>query len=257
LSDAFNVHLAATGTARKLTVHDTPQLNGVAERLNRTLLEQIRAFAHGSGLPKSLWGEALRHAVWLKNRTGTRVLDSKTPFQALFGRPPDLSSLRVWGCRVWVHDPDRSKLDVRAREARWLGFDVDAKAHRVFWPGTGTVTVERNVYFATSAQFEGEEIVIPISKGEQPDASNTPTTSPPEPPLPASPLTSVSSASPPESPPSPLPSQLPLLRPSTRTQKPSRLVRDLQFGDMGRGMGKPKATCGSPVLHPTCSGSFW
>ena len=47
--------------------------------LNRTLLERIRAFAHGSGLPKSLWGEALRHAVWLKNRTGTRALDGKTP----------------------------------------------------------------------------------------------------------------------------------------------------------------------------------
>ena len=118
MSDAFNAHLAAAGTARKLTVHDTPQLNGVAERLNRTLLERIRAFAHGSGLPKSLWGEALRHAVWPKNRTGTRALDGKTPVQALFGRPPDLSSPRVWGSRVWVHDPDRSKLDVRAREAR-------------------------------------------------------------------------------------------------------------------------------------------
>ena len=118
LSDAFNAHLAAAGTARKLTVHDTPQLNGVAERLNRTLLERIRAFAHGSGLPKSLWGEAVRHAVWLKNRTGTRALDGKTPFQALFGRPLDLSSPRVWGSRVWVHGPDRSKLDVRAREAR-------------------------------------------------------------------------------------------------------------------------------------------
>ncbi len=81
LSDAFNAHLAAAGTARKLTVHDMPQLNGVAERLNRTLLERIRAFAHGSGLPKSLWGEALRHAVWLKNRTGTRALDGKRPFR--------------------------------------------------------------------------------------------------------------------------------------------------------------------------------
>jgi len=167
LSDAFNTHLAAAGTARKLTVHDTPRLNGVAERLNRTLLERIRAFAHGSGLPKSIWGEALRHAVWLKNHTGTRALDGKTPFRALDGRPPDLSGLRVWGCRVWVHDPDRSKLDVRAREARWLGFDVDAKIHRVLWSGPGTVSVERNVYFGTSAQFEGEETVIPL-RTEQP-----------------------------------------------------------------------------------------
>lgn len=112
---------------RKVAVHDTPLPNGVAERLKRTLLERFRAFAHGSGLPKP-WGEALRHAVWLKNRTGTRALDGKMPFQVLFRRPPDLSSRRVWGCRVWVHDPDRSKLDVRAREVRLLGFHVDAKA---------------------------------------------------------------------------------------------------------------------------------
>ena len=41
LSAAFSAHLAAAGTARKLTTHDTPQLNGIAERLNRTLLERI------------------------------------------------------------------------------------------------------------------------------------------------------------------------------------------------------------------------
>ncbi len=39
---------------RKLTMHNTPQLNGMAEQLNRTLLERIRAFVHMSGLPKML-----------------------------------------------------------------------------------------------------------------------------------------------------------------------------------------------------------
>jgi len=106
---------------------------------------------HGSGLPKSLWGEAVCHAVWLKNCTRTHALDSKTPFQALFGRLPDLSSLRVWGSHVWVHDPNRSKLDVCVCEVQWLSIDIDAKAHRVFWLGTGTVIVEQNIYSTTSA----------------------------------------------------------------------------------------------------------
>ena len=80
LSKAFDQHLAAVRTARKLTTHDTPQLNSVAERLNRTLLERIRAFTHTSGLPKMLWGEGLRHATWLKNWMATHALDGKTPF---------------------------------------------------------------------------------------------------------------------------------------------------------------------------------
>ena len=54
LSKAFNQHLAAVRTACKLTTYDTPQLNGVAEHLNRTLLEHIQAFTHTSGLPKML-----------------------------------------------------------------------------------------------------------------------------------------------------------------------------------------------------------
>jgi hypothetical protein len=142
LSEVFNQHLAKAGTARKLTTHDTPQLNGIAERLNRTLLKRICAFMHTSGLPKSLWGEALRQATWLKNRTATRLLDGKTPFEALYGRPPDLSALRTWGTHVLVHNASGSKLNVRTRGAHWIGLDVDAKAHRVFWPGMGNVTVE-------------------------------------------------------------------------------------------------------------------
>jgi hypothetical protein len=52
---------------QKLMVHDTPQHNGVAKRLNQTLLEKVCAMLHDSGLPCTLWGEAVRHAVWLKN----------------------------------------------------------------------------------------------------------------------------------------------------------------------------------------------
>ena len=100
LSAAFDQHLAKAGTVWKLTMHDTLQLNGITERLNRTLLERIRAFMHVSGLPKLLWGEALRHSTWLKNRTAMRALDSKMPFAALYSQPPDLSTLRTWGTIV-------------------------------------------------------------------------------------------------------------------------------------------------------------
>ena len=80
----------------RLTFSDnvTPQLNGVAEQLNRMLVERIQAFTHMSGLPKFLWGEALWHATWLKNCTATQALDGLTPHQALLGCTPDLSGLQ-------------------------------------------------------------------------------------------------------------------------------------------------------------------
>ena len=102
LSNEFDDHLAKAGTVRNLTVHDTPEHNGVAERLNRTLLEKVRAMLHASGLPKFLWGEAIKHAVYLKNRTLTRILKDKTPFEALEGRKPNIADLHEFGAKVWV-----------------------------------------------------------------------------------------------------------------------------------------------------------
>ena len=80
----FVLYLKSKGMEQKLTVHDTPQENGVAECQNCTIVECIRALLHASGLPRTLWGKAARHVVWLMNRTSTKAVDGKTPFEAAF-----------------------------------------------------------------------------------------------------------------------------------------------------------------------------
>ncbi|KIK11766.1 hypothetical protein PISMIDRAFT_122094 [Pisolithus microcarpus 441] len=65
----------------------------------------------------------------------------------LYKKAPDLSNLPVWGCRVKVHDPSGSKLDARARDGHWLGFDAESDGHRVYWVDSKTVGVERSVVF--------------------------------------------------------------------------------------------------------------
>jgi Reverse transcriptase (RNA-dependent DNA polymerase)/gag-polypeptide of LTR copia-type/Integrase core domain/GAG-pre-integrase domain/Zinc knuckle len=160
----FVLHLKKNGTKQKLTIHDTPQHNGVAERLNRTILEKVRAMLHASGQPKFLWGEAARHAVWLKNRTSTKALDGMTPFEALTGDKPSLRGLREWGSRVWVRNEKKAKLGGRVDEGVWVGIDEKSKGFRVYWPKKCTVTVERNVYFneqeAPPDRLEGEDYEI-------------------------------------------------------------------------------------------------
>ena len=70
---------------------------------------------HDSGLPHFLWGEALHHAVYLKNHSLTRALDDFTPLEMLMHSKPNISHLHPWGCKVWVHDKSGLKLDsVRA-----------------------------------------------------------------------------------------------------------------------------------------------
>ena len=53
-SKEFNDYLAEQGTYHRLTVHDTPESNGVAEQLNRTMVERTRAMLLDSKLPKYL-----------------------------------------------------------------------------------------------------------------------------------------------------------------------------------------------------------
>jgi len=159
LSEEFSTHLKKAGTTRKLTVHDTPEHNGVAERLNRTILEKVRAMLHESDLPKFLWAEATAHAVYLKNRTWTRTIGNTTPYEILHGHKPDLADLHPWGCNVRVHDKGGSKLDGRSKIGRWMGFDGDTRdGHRVYWPERRAVTVERSVKF----NFEDENVVVRV-----------------------------------------------------------------------------------------------
>ncbi|KAG2067335.1 hypothetical protein BDR04DRAFT_976296, partial [Suillus decipiens] len=65
---------------------------------------------HDSNLPRTLWGEAVRHAVWLKNRTPTKALNGGTPLEAATGKKPNLSRLCAWGSKVWVKKGHGDKL---------------------------------------------------------------------------------------------------------------------------------------------------
>ena len=156
-SDEFSAHLKAAGTVRKLTVHDTPEHNGVSERLNCTIMEKVQAMLHDSDLPKFLWAEAVTHAVYLKNRTWTCTIGNTTPYEILYGQKPNLANIQPWGCKVRVHRPVKSKLEDRSQIGRWMGFDEETKdGHRVYWPGKRRVSVERNVKF----NFEPEEVIV-------------------------------------------------------------------------------------------------
>ena len=159
LGSDFIAYLKSRGTLQKLSVHDTHQESGVAERRNRTIVERVRALLHASGLPKKLWAEAARHVVWLLNRTTTKAVEGMTPFEAAFGKKPNLKGLREWGEKVWVRIEGGNKLGGRVREGRWLGVDEESKGVRVYWPDTGTVTVERNTYYdnSSASHLEGEQ----------------------------------------------------------------------------------------------------
>ena len=111
-----------TGISHEFTVPYCPQQNGVAERLNRAILEAARSILYQAKLSLNFWAEACSIAVYLHNRSTTTALKDGTPFESLFGRRPDISNLRVFGCVSYVRIPEsqRRKLDAKAHKQSLL-----------------------------------------------------------------------------------------------------------------------------------------
>ena len=107
------------GVHHELTVPYSPGQNGVAERMNRTLMESARSMMTHASLPDKYWAEAVEAATYIRNRTPTTAIKgNKSPLEVWSGRKTDVSNLRVFGCMAYAHVPDaqRQKLDKKAEK---------------------------------------------------------------------------------------------------------------------------------------------
>ena len=129
----FQEYLRSEGVRHELTVPKTPQQNGVAERLNRTLMETVRTMLVESKLSQQFWGEAVSTAVYLKNRSPTIAVKGMTPFEALYGKKPNVKHLRAFGCVCYplIMKDERKKLDPVAKRCILVGYGTEVKGYRV------------------------------------------------------------------------------------------------------------------------------
>ena len=74
-SNEFNDFCKKEGISRHLTIPRTPQQNGVAEKMNRTILERVHCMLSHFGLRKSFWAEAASMTCYLINHSPNRSID--------------------------------------------------------------------------------------------------------------------------------------------------------------------------------------
>ena len=149
-SHALQNYLQTLGIYFETSNTDTPQQNGVAERMNRTVTEMLTAVLTHMDLPTHWWSLALPWVTWVRNVLPSRALQaSETPYTKAIGVPPDLSMLKVFGCMCQYLVPSRKhrKLDTKAQWAIHAGFEAGMKGWKLLDVTTGTFIVSRDVYF--------------------------------------------------------------------------------------------------------------
>jgi hypothetical protein len=137
------------GITRHKTNPYTPQHNGVAERMNKTLMEKARSMLSDVGLGQEFWAEAVGTTCYLVNRSPSSVLDDKNPHEVWSAKKPSLQHLRGFGCDAYVHVPkeNRSKLDKKDGKCIFIGYKDGVKGYKLWNPETKKTVYSRDVVF--------------------------------------------------------------------------------------------------------------
>ncbi|CAN0462903.1 unnamed protein product [Laminaria digitata] len=99
----YREYCLQTGIKQEFAATNTPQQKGISEREWASLWNMTRCFLAEAGVPKFLWQEAFRIAVYLANRVPSTPLGGKTPFSMWHGgTPPSLEHLRTFGARAFT-----------------------------------------------------------------------------------------------------------------------------------------------------------
>ncbi|KAL2653778.1 hypothetical protein R1flu_021906 [Riccia fluitans] len=161
----FLHHKSEEGITRHLTTFYTPEQNGVAEQLNRTLLERARSMLSHSSLPPEFWAEVVNTTAYLVNLSPCSAVQLKTPFELWHKRVPNYSRLRVFGCVAYAHTPreNRTKLDPKAKKWYFIGYQQGVKGYRLWDPVDCKLIVNRDVSFNEARSLkEGRKLMLLI-----------------------------------------------------------------------------------------------
>ena len=107
------------------------------------------AFLLFAKVPTPFWGEAALHDVHAINRIPSPVIQNQTPYERLFGSPPDYHHLHSFGsaCFVLFQPHEHNKLEPRSRLCCFLGYGETQKGYRCYDPVSHRLRISRNVVF--------------------------------------------------------------------------------------------------------------
>ncbi|KAH9697779.1 Integrase catalytic domain-containing protein [Citrus sinensis] len=159
------------------------QKHGLAERMNRPLIDKTRCPLINSKLPRSFWAEAVTTVCYLVNRSPSAALKFETPEEVWTGVPADYKHLRLSALKfetpeeVWTGVPadykhlrifgfiaylhvKQGKLDSRALKGVFVGYPEGVKGYKVWCGATHKCIISRDVTFHEEAMLEDKDSIV-------------------------------------------------------------------------------------------------
>ena len=134
--------------AMEATCAYTPEQNGVAERRLTVIEAAGMAYCDQAELPyEEFWPYAWLAANYVQNRIPSQTT-GQTPYFRRTGKDPDVSHLRVFGCRAYAHinKERRKKAEPKSVEGIFLGY-ADERGYVIWDPRTGTTHITKRASF--------------------------------------------------------------------------------------------------------------
>lgn len=159
INNAFSNFLIKYGIKHEKSAPYSPQQNGLAERMNRTILEKVRCMLIESNLSKQFWAEAVHASAEIINMI-PNSMNKKSPNDMWGNNKSDLNKLKIFGCKamVWLPEQKRKKLDSKAFECIYLRYSSDAKAYRLYDTNKRKIVISRDVVFLENEKLTNDTI---------------------------------------------------------------------------------------------------
>lgn len=143
----FENFLKDEGIQHQKSVPYSPEQNGVAERLNRTLAESARSMLADKKIGMKFWAEAMNCANYIKNRVLTSAVRDVTPYEKWNGHKPDVSGFKVFGSQIYhlSNEQGKDKLEPKGIPGYFLGYDENTKGYRIYDLKRNDVVLVRNL----------------------------------------------------------------------------------------------------------------
>ena len=149
----------------------TSASNGVAERLNLTIMNDARAMLHSGKVSHNFWKEAVLYSVFVRNNLVNDNIGTSPSLKLKF-MSPKTKDLHIFGeiCEVTYPPKYTPKLGERAVQGIYLGWSNETFGCQVFIPNTpgdtryGTFTDTRHVQFMNPSVLYTDYFLTPQSR---------------------------------------------------------------------------------------------